>query len=135
MKILLMLPKFHEKTLSHPGNIKTFRPRRTMYIYTLPPFMDALLSEERQLMKWVGIFWVGILRGEFSRGSLMDENFPGGNFPGGSFPRTVLIYTDIPNFKNFLGNMLKKKTKNACCYRNNSFFSLSRFPFFRVLYF
>ena len=29
-------------------------------MYTLPPFMDAVLSEERQLRKWVGIFRVGI---------------------------------------------------------------------------
>ena len=47
-------------------------------------------SEERQLMKWVGIFqvgifWMGIFRGNFPGGSLM-----GGNFPGGNFPRTVL---------------------------------------------
>ena len=40
-------------------------------MYTLPPFMDAVLSEERQLMKWVevfqvGIFWVEIFRRKFS---------------------------------------------------------------------
>ena len=45
-------------------------------MYTLPPFMDAVLSEERQLMKWVGIF---------QGGSLM-----GGNCPGGNFPRTLI---------------------------------------------
>ena len=82
MKMCLILPKFHEKTLSRHGDIKTFRPRRRMYMYTLPPFMDAVLSEERQLMKlvgifqvgifWVGIFqvgifWVGIFRGVFSK--------------------------------------------------------------------
>ena len=44
-------------------------------MYTLPPFMDAVLSEERQLMKWVGIFqvgifWVGIFRGVFSKGGV-----------------------------------------------------------------
>ena len=37
-------------------------------MYTLPPFMDAVLSEKRQLMKLVGIFqmgifWVGIFQG------------------------------------------------------------------------
>ena len=42
--------------------------------------MDAVLSEERQLMKWVeiflvGIFWVAIFRGEFD----------GWEFPGGIF--------------------------------------------------
>ena len=36
-------------------------------MYTLPPFMNEMLSEERQLMKWVGIFqveifWVSIFR-------------------------------------------------------------------------
>ena len=29
-------------------------------MYILRPFMDEVLSEERQLMKWVGIFQVGI---------------------------------------------------------------------------
>ena len=29
-------------------------------MYTLPEFIDEVLSEERQLMKWVGIFQVGI---------------------------------------------------------------------------
>ena len=38
-----------------------------MYMYTLPPFMDIVLSEETYLMKWaeifqVEIFWVGIFR-------------------------------------------------------------------------
>ena len=51
MKILLTLPKFHEKTLSRPGGIKIFRPWRRMHMYTLPSFMGAVLSEERQLMK------------------------------------------------------------------------------------
>ena len=32
-------------------------------MHTLPPFMNAVLSEERQLMKWVGIFLVGIFCG------------------------------------------------------------------------
>ena len=29
---------------------------KRMYMYTLTPFMDEVLSEERQLKKWVGIF-------------------------------------------------------------------------------
>ena len=29
-------------------------------MYILRPFIDEVLSEERQLMKWVGIFQVGI---------------------------------------------------------------------------
>ena len=87
MNILSILPKFHEKTLSRPGDIKIFRPGRRMYMCTLPPFMDAVLSEERQLMKLVGIFQVEIFwmviflgGGGFSRGSLMDGNFPRGEF-------------------------------------------------------
>ena len=36
MKILLLLPKFHEKTLTLSGDIKIFRPGSRMYIYTLP---------------------------------------------------------------------------------------------------
>ena len=64
MKILSILLKFHEKTLSRPGDIKIFRPGRRMYMYALPPFMDAVLSEKRQLMKWEGIFQVGIFSKE-----------------------------------------------------------------------
>ena len=60
VKILLIWPTFHDKTVSRPGDIKTFRPGRRLYMYTVPPFMDAVLSEERQSMKWVGIFRVGI---------------------------------------------------------------------------
>ena len=47
---------------------------------------NEVLSEERQLMKWVGlfrvrIFWVGIFRGEFSRAEFDGwEFFQGGNF-------------------------------------------------------
>ena len=90
MNILLILPKFHEKTLICSGDIKIFRPGRRMYMYTLPTFMDKVLNEERQLMKWVGIFqvgifWVGIFRGDFPGGSLMSRNFAGGNVPGGEF--------------------------------------------------
>ena len=48
---------------------------------------NEVLSKEKQLMKWVGIFQVGIFRGEFSRGRLMD-----GNFPGRNFPRTIFSY-------------------------------------------
>ena len=37
---------------------------------TLPIFMDAVLSEERQLMKWVELLWVGIFGGIFSMAEL-----------------------------------------------------------------
>ena len=67
IQILLTLPNFYEETLSRSGDIKIFRPGR-LYMYTLPPFMDEVLSKERQLMKWVGIFQMGIFRGEFSQG-------------------------------------------------------------------
>ena len=40
VKILSILPKFHEKPLSRSGNIKIFGPGRRMYMYTLPPFVD-----------------------------------------------------------------------------------------------
>ena len=39
-------------------------------------------SEERQLMKWVGIFQVGLFLGGNNPGA------GGGNFPRGNFPRT-----------------------------------------------
>ena len=43
-----------------------------MHVHSTP-FMDKVLSEERQLTKWVGIFQVGIFcvgifRGRFSKG-------------------------------------------------------------------
>ena len=54
-----------------------------MYVHTLPPFMDEVLSEEseeRQLMKWVGIFqvgifWVGIFRMGIFPGVIFLEPF------------------------------------------------------------
>ena len=72
MKILLILLKFHEKTVTRSGDMKIVCPVRRMYMHNLSPspspslpFMDEVLSVERQLMKWVGIlqvevFWVGI---------------------------------------------------------------------------
>ena len=69
MKSLLILPSFHKKTLSHSGNIKIVRPERRMYMYT-PPFMDEVVSEERQLMKWMEIFQVGIFRGAIFQGGV-----------------------------------------------------------------
>ena len=75
VKILLILPKFHEKILSFSGDVKIFLLGRRMYMYTLPLFMDEVLSEETQLMKWVGIFqvrifWVGIFRGKIFQGGV-----------------------------------------------------------------
>ena len=72
------MPKFHEKSLSRPG------PGRRMDMYALPPFMDAMISEEKKIMKWVRIFQVGIFRGRgggFSRGEFDEWEFPRGNFP------------------------------------------------------
>ena len=48
------------------------------------------LSEERQLLKWLGILQVGIFRGGFWRREFDGWEFPGGNFPGDNFSRTVL---------------------------------------------
>ena len=53
MDTLLLLSKFHEKTLSRPGGIKIFFVQgggKRMYMYTLPPLIDAVLSEERQFL-------------------------------------------------------------------------------------
>ena len=49
-------------------------------MYTLLPFMDAALSEERQLMKWVEVFQVGIIWMEISQvgiflGGIFQEPF------------------------------------------------------------
>ena len=48
-------------TLSRSGHIKIFHPGR-MYMYIPRPVMDKVLSEERQLMEWMGIIQVGIFR-------------------------------------------------------------------------
>ena len=90
MKILLILLKFHEETLSCSGDIKIFRQGKRMYMYSLPPFKEEVLSEERQLMKWVGIFqveifWLGIFRGGKRWGG-GGSNIPGGSLLGGTFP-------------------------------------------------
>ena len=47
-------------------------------MYILRPFMDEVLSEERQLMKWVGIFqveifWVEIFQVGISPGGIFLE--------------------------------------------------------------
>ena len=86
----------NQSFLSREGNVHLNAPT------TSPPtpFMDEMLSEERQLIKWVGIFqvgifWVGIFRRRnFPGGSLMGGNFPDGNFPGGNCPRIILLITD-----------------------------------------
>ena len=59
-------------------------------------FMENVLSEERQLMKWVGMFqvgisWVGIFRREFSSGG--KGEFDGWEFSevGGGFPRRIFL--------------------------------------------
>ena len=66
-----------------------------MYIYTAP-FIDELLSEERQLINEMGANIPGgnSLGGNFPgvnfpEGSLMGGNFPWGNFLRGNFPRTT----------------------------------------------
>ena len=54
------------------------------------------LSEERQLMKWVGIiqvriFWEAIFREDFPGGSLMGGSFLGRNSSGEDFHRTIFF--------------------------------------------
>ena len=47
----------------HLRNSNFLSRERGMFMYFLPPsppFTDKVFSEERQLMKWVGIFQVGI---------------------------------------------------------------------------
>ena len=76
MIILLILPKLFEKTLSRSGDIESCRPGRRIYMYPLPQFMDEGLSEERRLMKWVGIFQAGIFQwGIFLEPDLIYKHF------------------------------------------------------------
>ena len=49
-------------------------------MHNLPPFIGAVLSEERQLLKWVGIFQVGIFRGEFDGWGFSWWEFSQGEF-------------------------------------------------------
>ena len=49
-------------------------------MYILRPSIKSRNREERQLMKWMGMFQVGIFRGEFSR-----EEFDGWEFSWGEF--------------------------------------------------
>ena len=51
-------------------------------MYTLPPFIGEVLSEERQLMKWVVIFQVGVFWGEFDG---WEFSGGGGGFYWGEF--------------------------------------------------
>ena len=54
-----------------------------------------MLTEERQLMKWMGIFQVRIFRGGRGgfqgggEGEIDGWNFLGENFPEGNFSRTI----------------------------------------------
>ena len=59
-----MLPKFHEKTLSSPGDIKIFCPGRRMYMYTL-----TLFIKWRKTINEMG-------------GNIPYDNFLGGNLSG-----------------------------------------------------
>ena len=62
LKILLILPKYHEKTLSDPGAIKIFRPGRRMYII----YTSSIPGRNIKQRKTVG------------------------NFLGENFPRTLI---------------------------------------------
>ena len=50
MKILLILPKFHEKSLSRPGDIKFFCPGRRNYMYTLPYLWTKSLCLQQKIV-------------------------------------------------------------------------------------
>ena len=63
MKTLFRLPRFHEKTLRRSGDIDFFSREKDVHVHCPPSFMDKVLIEERQLMKWAGIFQVGIFSG------------------------------------------------------------------------
>ena len=65
IKILLILLNFHGKTLSSSAdtNQNFYSREEDVLVHSpppLPPFMDKVLSEERQILKWVGIFKVGL---------------------------------------------------------------------------
>ena len=76
-----------------------------MFVFLIFTFVSScqneVLSEERQLMKWVGIFRMGNLRGEggVPVGSLIGGNFLDGNFPGGTFLEPFFLKVRLPPFK------------------------------------
>ena len=88
MKILLLLPKFHEKTLSRSEDIKIFCPGSRMYIYTLPTIYGRSVKWRKTINEMGGNIPVG----NFLRGNIKGEHFPGkvwwvrvGVLPGGIF--------------------------------------------------
>ena len=90
MKILLILPKFHEKTLSKffvqgEGCICTLFP----HLWTQSQVKKDNYWNGWEYFRWEFFGWE-VSRGNFPGGSLMDGNFLGGNFAGGKFPRTLL---------------------------------------------
>ena len=99
----------NQSFLSREGNV---------HLNHLPPtpFMDEMLSEERQLIKWVGIFQVGIFRRRnFPGGSLMGGNFPDGNFPGGNCPRIILLITDSQFTAFYKSSFFHSKIPHSRC--------------------
>ena len=89
MKILLILPKFHEKTLSkffvQGGCTCTLFP----YLWTQCQVKKDSYWNGWEYFRWEFFGWE-VSRGNFPGGSLMGGNFLGGNFAGGKFPRTLL---------------------------------------------
>ena len=102
--------------------IKVFCLGRGMYMYTLPPIMDEMLSEERQLMKWVGYSRWEFSGWKFSRGEFSRREFSWWDFPGGNFPRIIKKHY----FKNFCCLLLKSsKTFNVSLAESNFFYNQS----------
>ena len=73
-------------------------------MYTLPPFIGEVLSEERQLMKWVVIFQVGVFWGEFDG---WEFSGGGGGFLGKNFPRTIFSNKQIYRKKQVFCHLKK----------------------------
>ena len=61
-------------------------------MYTLLPFMDAVLSEERQLMKWVEVFQVGIFWMEIFRRKFSGWEFFWGKFSKNRFKHSFSLF-------------------------------------------
>ena len=71
----IRLPRFHEKTLGRSGDIDFFSREKDVHVHSPLSFMDKVLIEERQLMKWARIFQVGIFRvGIFSGGIFLEPS-------------------------------------------------------------
>ena len=78
VKILLLLPKFHEKTLSRPGDINFFFQRGGCTSTLFPHLWTQCWVKKGNWYNGWEYSRLKFSGGDFQGGSLMSRNFPGG---------------------------------------------------------